>query len=1031
MVGRALRFSPGKLARWLPANTPRRLRHLTRALTWWDLAALVMVQVWLGLQVMVHQVAGSLTQTDPIINYFPVAQALLQGAGIEAFRLDVYRGPGYPLLLAVVARLTGVGLFEASKLVSIVTTVLFVGMTYLLVRWVFTPRTGLVTIFLIMAVTTFSWNSTVPSSDIPFAWMAVGSLYFMVRGERGPRWFDMAAAGLLAGLAFVMRWNGQIAPIFLAVWFVLLPPRLIDWRRRTGLAALFLLIFVLVAAPWLYANMLLHGSPMYNEAGIALDPALMPMRDSLGEGIASGIEEHGLVQFGLMIAGKFFTSFPSAIQGLNAYPIPLGWVMAGACWIVIVLGFVPLMIDLDWRKLFLLATMVLQWGAMVFFHYESRYFIPFLPLLAALPVYIFTSDLLPDIRLRLREKPIVRMFAGRGLRRLLKDRLPGWAGGEAVGISLVTLALIGVFSLSVVDVFTRTRNVHLNLTQSHAFYGDLIAFLEDEADGMLLRPVGARQWSPARYWIPAKAGIPVLPLPTNRPYTSVLPEVSFVLYDQYDFADELAAYWDHESLAELTDPLAAPPELELAYYMETPRRVLLYRVLNENVLAEITGAQIAGADVATPMARMWDGDPALVWRSEPVQAGDEVALTFALARSMPISHLWLLPTADPAAWPASLRVEVGASATSMTTVAEVTLDPLAPHVPFALVLPETVGDTVRLTLTAREPSDPETEGALLGLAEVRFSCASGCLATRMAMVVPAEDNGCGVLETASNIAIDPLTHTLNACVENRGDLPDQTTVSFYSGWSLDELVFIGTAATAEIPAGESGMARLSLWDWADAPAPGECCPVWVTCDMESRPDQFLDTYGITFAETSWVMNSEVCNPEAVTLGGFLPGGELSMTYWAEQTDGGPSAGSAWMDYDPVMAADVLSITASVEDGVVLTHLAEIYDHTRFSASLYATDNFVIIVRVRDDEGYHYLQYLRADWETFPDSYPEGRCIYHVLPPFYTSGEWYTLERDLQADYRAVTGHDFEVVEAVSVRAYGEMKLANVRLSAQR
>ncbi len=1035
MADLALKLSPRRLLGWLPAGPARRVRawleRTVRALTWWDAAALVAVLVWLGLQVLAQQVVGSLTQTDPIIHYYPAAQALLQGEGIEAFRVDVYRGPGYPILLAVVARLAGLGLFEASKLVSLSTTVLFVGVSYLLVRRVFSPRTGLITLLLIMAVNTFSWNSTVPSSDIPFAWMAVGSLYFMVRGERGPRWFDMIAAGVLAGLAFVMRWNGQIAPIFLAAWFVLLPPRLIGWRQRVGLAALFLLAFVLVAAPWLYANLQLHGSPMYNEAAIAVDPELMPIRTSLGEAISGGIEEHGLVPFGLMIASKFFTSFPPAIQGLHAYPTPTGWVMAGAFWIVIVLGLIPLLIDLDWRKLFLMATTVLQWGALVFFHYESRFFIPTLPVFAALAVYVFTSDLLPDVRLRLRGGRFIQVCAGRGLRALLRGRLPDGAQGKAAGISLVALALIGVLGVSIAEAFTHTRAAQLNLTRSHEFYGRLIAFLEAESGESQLRPVAARQWSPARYWIPRETGNPVLPLPTAESYASVLPEVSFVLYDQYGFEDGLEPYWDHESLADLTDPLAAPPELELAYFMQESRRVMLYRVLNENVLADIVSSDIDGANEDTPMTRMWDGDPALSWRSEPVAPGDEVALTFTLARTMQLNRLWLLPTADPAAWPASLRVEVGPNATRMTTVAEVALDPLAPHEPFALTLPATGGDTVRLTLTAREPDDPAAAGVQLALAEVRFSQASERPVTTMALAIDARDNGRGILETASGIYIDPLTHALLALVENRGDLPSWTTVSFYTGWSQDDLTLIGSAATGDIPAGEAGVARLSLWDWENAPAPGECRSVWVTFDVEAGASRPLDIYNVTFAGTPWVMNSQTCNPQAVTLGGFLPGGELSASRWAEQTNGGGSAGMARVDYDPALGTDVLSITATADEGMVVTHLAEVYDHTYFSAAINSTENFLILVRVSDGDDYHYLQYMRADWETLPNAYPEGRFIYHVLPRFYASAEWYTLERDLQADYRAATGHDFEFVEAISVRVYGEMKLANVRLSAQR
>lgn len=1005
---------------------------VAKSVTWWDVAAFGTLVIWFVLQILVQRVHGALQQTDAVIHYFPAADGLLDGRGIQSFALDVYRGPAYPIGLAAIARFAGVSLFTAGKVISVLTTMLFIGFTYLLNRRVFNPAAGFLSILLIMAVNTFNWNSTVSSTDIPFAALATASLFFMVRGEKGPRWFDMVIAGALAGVAFVMRWTGQIAPVLLVVWFVLVPPRLISWRRKIGFAALFMLGFILVSVPWLDANLRLHGSAMYNEAAIAVDSDLMPVRTSMGEAISAAIEEQGFFPFVLQVAVKGFASFPPAMQGMQAYPEPIGWVMAGPFWGLIVLGFVPMLVKLDWRKLFLFLTTGLSWAALVLFHYEARFFIPQLPLYAALVAYIFTSGVLPDIRLKLAGGPRITLLPGMIFARQPKEKGRRRAGRvpqvrEATGISLVVVALTGLLAVSALVTYRQTRDIHINLTESHEFYDDLMAYISEQAEDGLLRPVGARQWSPARYWIPRETGTTVLPFPRNESYDAVLPQLSFLLYDQYGWDDALEPYWDNDSLVDLTEPLAAPPELELVYYTPAPRRVMLYKVLNENVLADYTDVEATSEHSDRPAVNLWDGDPATAWRSTDIEAGDEVTVDFALSELTSINRVWLMPSPNPDEWPTSVRVSVGADAESTVTVAEFTLEPARLQSPVIFSLPEVEGEAVRLVFSTRTPQNLEEDAPAVGLAEVRFSNAVDRTVRAMSLTMDGEDRGTGVLEADETLFIDAAVNELVAEVRNEDTVAGWGRVNFYTGWSRDELQFIGTDETDYIAPGSVGAARLPLSEWADAPAPGECRPVWATFATESYDGLPLDTYGVEVASPAWVLNSRVCTPRHVVLTGFMAQGNPSSSYWAYANDRSPD-GEARLMYNSNLSTDVLELRSESEDGMALIRLVGTQGYDNLSVDINADENFLLLVRVTDGDNYNYLQYNRADWSSYPNAYPDGRYIYHVLDPFYIDGDWHRFERDLQADYRAATGHEFDMIEAVSVRAYGGLQLANMMLS---
>ena len=88
-----------------------------RALPWLDIAAMAALLAWICALSYGQQFHRSFVGTDAITHYFPAAQKVLEGQGYRAFEADVYRGPGYPLALAVITRLLRGDMFAAAKVI--------------------------------------------------------------------------------------------------------------------------------------------------------------------------------------------------------------------------------------------------------------------------------------------------------------------------------------------------------------------------------------------------------------------------------------------------------------------------------------------------------------------------------------------------------------------------------------------------------------------------------------------------------------------------------------------------------------------------------------------------------------------------------------------------------------------------------------------------------------------------------------------------------------------------------------------------
>ena len=987
-----------------------------RALRRLDIAAMAALLAWICALVYIQRFHQTFVGTDQIIHYFPAAQKVLEGQGYRAFEADVYRGPGYPLALAVVTRLLHGDMFAAGKVISVVSSILFLLFAYLLLRRVFDPITALASGLLIIGTNTFAWISGANSTDIPFASLAIASLYFTARHERPTR-LNAIVAGFLAGVALTVRWPGLLLPLFILARLALVPRSELGLRSKIQIIVDYLLAFLVASGPWLYVNYLLHGSPLYNRNVTNLAPNILPPSESFLNSLFQALRQEPL-GFGLRFVAKLFGSLPVVIQGLNSYPALSGWVMAGPFWVLILVGLLFLLMRIDRLKLWFLLCSGIWWMSLVPIHFEARYYTLLIPTFSALAVFVVTSSALPDVRLTVGKEKWAKVTPGNIVDRLVGPRLPLWLTMNPSGTSLASLVLIALLAATVLSTVKRVQGGYQWHSEQSGFYHELAQFVHQLQGPGPHRPIGTRQWSQARYWIPRRSGTPVAPLP-RQDYESMLSKLSYVLYDQINDEDILVDWWDDPKLSALADPLRAPPNLETVYYKPDSRRAILYRVLEQSTPAGIVSAKASSALPQNPAAQAFDNDAQTWWSSAPHSSENaSESITFDLGRSTPINRVWLLPRQGGQAFPAGLRIDVSQDGKTWQSVveAEELPEPIQQN-PQIFSFPETMAHFVRVRAT-RLRWDEDGKGYMASLVEARIS------------LVVERPSELPVFSIASDdLLFDPLSNELVAKVHNQSEVLGQAAVEFSEGWSAQDAEYLGTVESSIAGPGGVGVVRLSSKEW-DRIEPGHCRPIWATVKPLSYVDLDLDTYGLVRPQPQTVYNL-VCSPKEVVIDDFdyL---ESPLTQGWTVLPGETATGGVSTAYDQKLDRRVMRITTEAAEGFTIRRPMRVRSRPKLTLWIKSVSNFRIYVQVRGLDGeYYFVQYMPFGWFDHSEEFPEGRYVFYPLGSYFASGRWHRLERDVYEDFFAKTAIEVDYIEALSIRVYDDLELADLRLDVRK
>ena len=167
-----------------------------------------------------------------------------------------YKGPVYSLVLqpvhAVVSWLGG-DWYRS----GVVLNTLCAGGGLLLLYRTLLPSIGRHASLAVMITTSlvyeFFFHAHKGSSDLLFFVLYLGAVNRLVAGP--PTRLRIAQSAVLAGAAYLTRYNGVILPVSTVLILLILPPAPLPKARRLRLAALHLGVFLLTIAPWYALNL--------------------------------------------------------------------------------------------------------------------------------------------------------------------------------------------------------------------------------------------------------------------------------------------------------------------------------------------------------------------------------------------------------------------------------------------------------------------------------------------------------------------------------------------------------------------------------------------------------------------------------------------------------------------------------------------------------------------------------------------------------------------------------------------------------
>ncbi len=368
-------------------------------------------------------------------SYLHLAQALAAGEPYQ-FRspeAQVFRTPGYPLLLAVWLQLAGdtPSLLWARGL-SVVLGALAVGLTYVVGRMAFTPKTGLWAGAVAAVHPELIGQSVFLLSEAAFTPAALAQVACLIACQRATAarggWGWALAAGLLGGWATLVRPSWLLFTPAIALLAVASP--LLGRRSRTervAIAGVLVTACMVVLVPWWVRNWVAVGTwvPTTLQVGASLYDGLSPsatgasdMRfvDDFQQQVRRQHPEATPAEFELLLdatlrqaAWDWASAHPDQALRLAAIKFVRMWnivpnepgLRAGWLRWIVAVGIVPVLglaVWAIWRFRHDWALVALLWlpavyvtGLHVVFVSSIRYRQPVLPLLIVLAVAVLTA----------------------------------------------------------------------------------------------------------------------------------------------------------------------------------------------------------------------------------------------------------------------------------------------------------------------------------------------------------------------------------------------------------------------------------------------------------------------------------------------------------------------------------------------------------------------------------------------------------------------------------------------------------------
>jgi len=350
---------------------------------------------------------------------------------VHAGRPTSFRAPGFPIALAAVYAVFGVGDFVAAHVFFCLIGAVACIAAFLVAREIAGDVAGLITAALVAVYPNLLYYAMHFSSEPLFTLLLVLSVWLFIRAMRVERLSYYAASGVLLGLSALTRPAAFYFLPFFALVALLAGPRV--WLARSGRIAVMTIGLMLPIAPWAVRNYEVHdrhvllasngGSTFWgaNNAIVLDDPKYhgdwitteaMPDQKKLVHALPNEVDRDRLEWD---LGKQFVRDHPAAIPRLFLYKLYWLWTPASRTpnvtfnWIhlvsygmmlpLIVAGFVMLVRRRGFRDEALMAVVapvVATTAATVVFYGSARFrstIEPFLLVFAAVALAVLVSRL--------------------------------------------------------------------------------------------------------------------------------------------------------------------------------------------------------------------------------------------------------------------------------------------------------------------------------------------------------------------------------------------------------------------------------------------------------------------------------------------------------------------------------------------------------------------------------------------------------------------------------------------------------------
>jgi 4-amino-4-deoxy-L-arabinose transferase-like glycosyltransferase len=187
--------------------------------------------------------------------YYPLAKGITQGSYNDGY---IVRPPLYPLFLAGLFGLVGTGFTAVLILESILRGLLIAGVAVMGRRWI-SPLAGCIGGLLVAVYPLLIWTYTRFVSEVLYIPVFVAAFYFIDKAVRTRDRRSCLAAGVLSGLAALVRSTSLPLTVVIAVWMAGRKTPEGRFSRKNVTAAIMLVAAMLaVVSPWTIRNAVVH-----------------------------------------------------------------------------------------------------------------------------------------------------------------------------------------------------------------------------------------------------------------------------------------------------------------------------------------------------------------------------------------------------------------------------------------------------------------------------------------------------------------------------------------------------------------------------------------------------------------------------------------------------------------------------------------------------------------------------------------------------------------------------------------------------